>query len=184
MREKQVEAVVGWGYALSGFTRIGSEKELPKPQQDFGYYWVTPDKARMETGDTLYLYRDGKAYAINLRTLRVEVIDTEEEALPFPLIEDEDYEGPWLGALLAMKVGRLTKRVSRDRLGALVCQRVEWSNPSFVERRWHYRLGSGLVLVRTEVLYKDKQEGFVMLAGLVEGRVERVPHSLFELPSL
>ncbi len=127
MREKQVEAVVGWGYALSGFTRIGSEKELPKPQQDFGYYWLTPDKARMETGDTLYLYRDGNAYAIDSRTLRVKVIDLDEdeEALPFPLVDDEDYEGPWIGALLAMKVGRLTKRVSRNRLGRLVCQRVE-----------------------------------------------------------
>ncbi len=172
----RVPAVVGWGYRLSAGIRINGAE---KPTNDFGYLWVASDSGRMETGDTIYLFKSGKTYSIDKRTQRVQ---TDEEDTGVGACISEDAEGPWLGALLAFQVGRLRKHTQRDRLGALNCQRVEWFNSVFVERRWHYRLDSRLVVVRYEVVYKDKQKGFVMMSGFVEPRVERVSRSLFEVP--
>jgi hypothetical protein len=155
-----------------------------RPTGDFGYYWVAPDSVRIETGSAIYLYKAGQLYEVDMRTKRVRRVEEDDEGLEPAEFVEAEREGPWLGSLLADKVGSLRRRVARERVGSLVCQMTEWSNPLFVERRWQHKLSSGMVTVRYETIYKDKASGFMVLSGLVEPRVEQVPRSLFDLPSL
>jgi len=110
-------------------------------------------------------------------------VEADEERFDPAEFGEVEQRGPWLGILLADKVGRLKRRVAQERVGGLVCQMIEWSSRFFVERRWVYKLRSGMVSVRYEAVYKDKASGFVVLSGLVDPQVEQVPRSLFNLPT-
>lgn len=177
----KVEAVVGWGYRTAGFAPGKTPSHIPALQNDFGYFWLTAECARMEQGDSIFLFRDGQLYVIDQTTQRARLVEDEEADIPLVGFEGD---GPWLGVLLAQEVGRLSRRVMRERIGSLGCQRIEWANSRFTERLWQYKLGQGLVLVRYEAVYKDKANGFVVLAGLLEPRIERVSRDLFATPSL
>lgn len=177
----KVEAVVGWGYRTVGFTSAKTPSHIPAPQNDFGYFWLTAECVRMEQGDSIFLYRAGQLYVIDRITQRARLVEGEEADIPLVGFEDD---GPWLGVLLAQEVGRLSRRVMRERIGSLVCQRREWFNSRFTECIWQYKLRQGMVLVRYEAVYKDKANGFVVLAGLLEPRIEQVSRDLFAIPSL
>lgn len=179
----KVEAVVGWGYRTTGFVREKTSSPIPPPQNDFGYFWLTAERARMEQGDSIYLYQGGQLYVIDRSTQSARLVEGEEADTPL-ICGGIEGSGPWLGTLLAQKVGRLSRRVASERIGSLVCRRVEWANPHFTERAWQYKLGQGLIVVRYEAVYKDKANGFVVLAGLLEPRIERVSHDLFVIPSV
>ncbi|OYT70172.1 MAG: hypothetical protein CFK49_11905 [Armatimonadetes bacterium JP3_11] len=189
MQTDRVETVVGWGFRTSAWTAadLPTVASVANPTPgDFGYYWITPDSVRIETGKRIYLYKEGRLYEMDSRTKqarRVEEEEADEKGLDPTAFVEMDLRGPWLGTLLADKVGSLKRRLARERVGSLVCQMTEWSNRFFVERRWQYKLRSGMVSVRYEAVYKDKVSGFVVLSGLVDPRVEQVPSSLFDLPS-
>lgn len=179
----KVEAVVGWGYRTTGFVPARTSSPIPPPQNDFGYFWLTAECARVEQGDSIFLYRDGQLYVVDRSSQRARLVEDEEADVPL-IFGGIEGSGPWLGALLAPEVGRLSRRVASERIGSLVCRRIEWANPRFTERAWQYQLRQGVVLVRYEAVYKDKANGFVVLAGLLEPRIERVSHDLFAMPSL
>lgn len=179
----KVEAVVGWGYRTVGFIPGRQSSSIPPPQSDFGYFWLTTECARVEQGNSIFLYRDGHLYVIDRSSQSARLVEDEEADAPL-IFGGIEGTGPWLGALLAPEVGRLSRRVASERIGSLVCRRIEWTNSRFTERAWQYQLRQGVVLVRYEAVYKDKANGFVVLAGLLEPRIERVSHDLFAMPSL
>lgn len=180
---REVEAVVGWGYRTVGFVPTQTPSHIPPPRNDFGYFWLTAECVRMEQGNTIFLYRAGQLYVIDQSTQRARLAEDEEVDIYAPFVGFEG-NGPWLGAMLAQEIGRLSRRMMRERIGRLDCQRIEWANSRFIEHLWRYKLGRGVVPVRYEAVYKDKANGFVVLAGLLEPRLERVSRDLFTTPSL
>ncbi len=169
----ELMTITGWGYLFGASTK--GQSSLPAPESQFGQYWLTPQHARIESGDSIFLYVGGKQYEIDPRTGRVRA-EEEEETFPRALPEQ-----PLLRAL-GLAVPRVQSRQGKERVGNLQAQWQEWRGSNYREYRRWVNLEGGLVLIKWQVVFEDQAKGFCWMFEILEPTVQRVAASLFTPP--